>query len=56
MWRPAHRQKMHQDCVYYGSDCADRLHTFGVQLPSSVGLQVEQQEYVIRTICSLLKR
>ena len=56
IWRPAHRQKMYQDCVYYGANCADRINALGVQLPSSVGLQIEEQEYVIQTICSLLNR
>lgn len=56
LWRPAHRQKMFQDCVYYGADCADSMNALGVQLPSSVGLQIEEQEYVIQTLCSLLNR
>ena len=56
LWRPAHRQKMFQDCVYYGTDYADSMHALGVQLPSSVGLQIEEQEYVIQTLCSLLNR
>ena len=56
LWRPAHRQKMFQDCVYYGTDCADSMNALGVQLPSSVGLQIEEQEYVIQTLCSLLNR
>ena len=43
LWRPAHRQKMFQDCVYYGADCADSMNALGVQLPSSVGLQIEEQ-------------
>ena len=56
LWCPAHRQKMYRDCVYYGADCADRIYALGVQLPSSVGLQIEEQEYVIETIRTLLNR
>tara|TARA_Y100001934_G_scaffold13057_1_gene15996 strand:- start:1003 stop:1935 length:933 start_codon:yes stop_codon:yes gene_type:complete len=53
LWCPAHKQKIYSDCIYYGSDCADLLYATGVQLPSSVGLKFEEQQYVIDKVMSL---
>ncbi len=53
LWCPAHKQKIYSDCIYYGSDCADLLYATGVQLPSSVGLKFEEQQFVIDKVMSL---
>ena len=49
-WHPLHTLKPFETCTAYRVEGADRLYRDGLSLPSSVGLQQEEQDRVIQVI------
>ncbi len=50
LWHPLHLLKPFRDCVAHRVDVANRIYRSGLSLPSSVGLQPEDQHQVIQII------
>lgn len=50
LWTPQHINPAHSVCQFVGSGIAESLHSRAISLPSSVGLEDAQVEY----ICSLI--
>jgi dTDP-4-amino-4,6-dideoxygalactose transaminase len=54
LWQPLHQSLAHRDAQVIGGDVATDLNRRGLSLPSSVGLTVGQQEFVIDTVRNAL--
>lgn len=53
IWRPIHMLPPYQDCQAYRIDQAESLYNRGVNLPSSVGLDEDDQQRCIKTFRAL---
>jgi pyridoxal phosphate-dependent aminotransferase EpsN len=47
VWKPMHLQPLYEHCERFGGGIAEDLFQRGICLPSSSGLTLDQQEYVI---------
>jgi dTDP-4-amino-4,6-dideoxygalactose transaminase len=53
LWCPAHVQGPYRDLPRLGGAVAEEIHARGLSLPSSVGLTVDDQFFVIQSLLSL---
>lgn len=56
LWRPLHAQPPYAGCRRLGGDVADGLFERGLSLPSSVGLDDQDQQRVIKVVRSFFSR
>ena len=50
LWKPMHLQVLYQRCARYGGAVAEDLFARGICLPSSSGISLEEQIYVVNVV------
>ena len=56
LWKPLHLQPVFSNVPFYGGKVAENLYHSGLCLPSSVSLTLEDQEYIVGIINSIVAK